>query len=300
LGNLARNAAWPDPGTQHAIFCRNALMYFSAQQYRRAVAGLAGKLVPGGLLFLGHAETLRGIDTNFQLVSDRGAFYYQLGGATPGRSTGGAWPYDATQSEPDPSPNDLSWMDSIAQSAARVQALSVAEPEPSGPAPDAPLTLFREERFEQALEALRSLPRATAQEPEMKLLEAVLLFHQSDWAAAESASRELLLQHHLAASAHYLHALCCEARAKLDTATLHDQAAIGSDPSFSLPRLHLGRMLRRLGANERAADELVYARHLLEQEDPARLALFGAGLGRSSLLAFCDAELLQARREVRP
>jgi chemotaxis protein methyltransferase CheR len=303
-GNLAREDGVPAAGAQHAIFCRNVLMYFTAEQYGQAVARLASRLEQRGLLFLGHAETLRGLDTDFELISDGGAFYYRVGATCAERP-------DGKTNEPDRRPRaepakdtdaaSTSWVQSIAQSAERVQALRVPDATAVRPAASAsPLSLFREERFDQALEALRALPSTTTEEPEMMLLEAILLFHRGEWAAAETASRELLLHLPLAASAHYLLALCCEARNSTQAAMVHDQAAITSDPGFSLPRLHLGRMLRQLGDHERARDELVYARRLLEQEDAARLALFGAGLGRSSLLAFCDAELMQVKREVRP
>lgn len=302
-GNLVHACDPAEVAAYHGIFCRNVLMYFSREQYAGAVRALGKRLVSGGFLFLGHAETLRGLATSFDLVSDAGAFYYRLSnsaGATPvdeapfeGVSGSGSEGWVTAR------PHEManSWMDAIAESTARVQALSVPSVVSEPSVSEAPLALFREERFAQALAALRALPSDTARDPELSLLEAVLLFHQNECDASEQICRELLLHRELTASAHYLLALCSEARTRFDTAALHDQAAIEFDPSFSLPRLHLGRMLRRLGATERAAHELTSARQLLEREDAARLTLFGAGLGRSSLLAFCDAELVHARRE---
>jgi chemotaxis protein methyltransferase CheR len=246
---------------------------------------------------------LRGLATSFDLVSDAGAFYYRLSNS-PGAPPVDEVPFQGRSGSESKGwisarPHDMatSWMDAIAESTARVQALSVPSVVSEPSVSEAPLALFREERFAQALAALRALPSDTARDPELSLLEAVLLFHQNECDASEQICRELLLHRELTASAHYLLALCSEARTRFDTAALHDQAAIELDPSFSLPRLHLGRMLRRLGATERAAHELASARQLLEREDAARLTLFGAGLGRSSLLAFCDAELVHARRE---
>ena len=43
-----------------AIFCRNVLIYFEMEVQQRVVANLISKLRPGGLLFLGHAETMQG------------------------------------------------------------------------------------------------------------------------------------------------------------------------------------------------------------------------------------------------
>ena len=66
--NLASDdpALW-QPATYDVIFCRNVLMYFSPEQMRAAIGRLAASLAPGGYLFLGHAETLRGISDDFHL-----------------------------------------------------------------------------------------------------------------------------------------------------------------------------------------------------------------------------------------
>ena len=52
-------------GRLRRVFCRNVLMYFAPEQMRAAIARIAQSLAPGGFLFLGHAETLRGISDAF-------------------------------------------------------------------------------------------------------------------------------------------------------------------------------------------------------------------------------------------
>lgn len=42
----------------HVIFCRNVLIYFSERALHEAVTRLCASLVPGGFLFVGHAESL--------------------------------------------------------------------------------------------------------------------------------------------------------------------------------------------------------------------------------------------------
>ena len=62
----ARNLAEDDaelwqPDTYDIVFCRNVLMYFTPQRTQALVARIARALVPNGTLFLGSAETLRGL-----------------------------------------------------------------------------------------------------------------------------------------------------------------------------------------------------------------------------------------------
>jgi chemotaxis protein methyltransferase CheR len=62
---------------QDVIFCRNVLIYFDPESFRRAAQGLHDALLPGGYLFLGHAETLSRVPT--RLVPERrpGAVFYR-------------------------------------------------------------------------------------------------------------------------------------------------------------------------------------------------------------------------------
>lgn len=46
----------------HAIFCRNVLIYFDRPTQERILQKLTHYLIPGGYLFVGHAETLHEID----------------------------------------------------------------------------------------------------------------------------------------------------------------------------------------------------------------------------------------------
>jgi chemotaxis protein methyltransferase CheR len=50
------------------IFCRNVLIYFSAEGRAAVLKRLLAHLAPGGFLFLGHAETLNGISDGLRLV----------------------------------------------------------------------------------------------------------------------------------------------------------------------------------------------------------------------------------------
>ncbi len=45
-----------------AIFCRNVIIYFDRPTQQRILRKLAHHLVPGGYMFVGHAETLHDMD----------------------------------------------------------------------------------------------------------------------------------------------------------------------------------------------------------------------------------------------
>ena len=60
-----------------AIFCRNVMIYFRDDTTRRLVERFHGCLVGGGVLFLGHSETLWGITDAFALEQRQGVFFYR-------------------------------------------------------------------------------------------------------------------------------------------------------------------------------------------------------------------------------
>jgi len=57
------------PASQYdAIFCRNVLIYFSEEALHKAVENFNSALRPGGLLFLGHSESIIGLSPNLETV----------------------------------------------------------------------------------------------------------------------------------------------------------------------------------------------------------------------------------------
>ena len=68
------------------IFCCNVLIYFDLASKRHVVRHFYSNLVPGGYLFLGHAESLFKVDEAFQLVHFSGttAYWKRPAGAAAG------------------------------------------------------------------------------------------------------------------------------------------------------------------------------------------------------------------------
>ena len=288
------------------IFCRNVIMYFTPAAAKRVVARLSRSLAPGGFLFLGHAETLRGLSQDFHLRQSHGTFYYQLRepGTVPSNASErlSSAPAAETRAASPILSRDDSWVDTIRNASERIQALTdPARRLPTEAAPenarraghnlDAALDLLHRERFTEASSLLGALPENAARDPDVLLLKAVLMTHGGDLATAERLSRELLDIDELSAGAHYILALCRESAGDLRGAHEHDEAARYLDPTFAMPQLHLGLLARRSGDRDHARLELQRALSLLLREDAARVLMFGGGFNRDALLALCRAEL---------
>jgi chemotaxis protein methyltransferase CheR len=300
------------PHTYDVIFCRNVLMYFTPECAHALVARMTRSLAPGGHLFLGHAETLRGLSSDYHLCHTHGTFYYQrrdpLSGATA------AWQESPQGAVPEPkipiaeSSEAKNWVQAIQLASDRIQLLTerptaaLALRAGGGPRPanqaatqlQLALELLKQERFSDALELMGRLPMESDKDPDVLLLRAALLTHSGRLADAEHASSLLLTRDELNTGAHYLLALCRESAGDTQGALDHDQAAIYLDPEFAMPHLHLGLMARRASDWESARRELAQALLLLQREEVSRLLLFGGGFGREALIALCRAELQTA------
>jgi chemotaxis protein methyltransferase CheR len=66
--NLNVEREWP-MGPFDLIFCRNVLIYFGAEARSRVITGMLRRLTPAGYFFLGHAESLIGINADVRSVS---------------------------------------------------------------------------------------------------------------------------------------------------------------------------------------------------------------------------------------
>jgi chemotaxis protein methyltransferase CheR len=313
--NLASDdpALW-QPAAYDAVFCRNVLMYFAPEQMRAVIARIAQSLAPGGFLFLGHAETLRGISDAFHLRHTHETFYYQrkenidiafrrpvkmivgsIGAEGSGAILGGSFNGAAAMA------GNAAWFDSIRAASERVAALvggpmqAAPAPVPARPFDLAPaLDLLRQERFAEALDCVRGGRPESEKDADVLLLEATLLAHSGQFAAADAACLRLLAIDEFNAGAHYVLALCRAHAGDRARAGEHDRVAAHLDPAFAMPRLHLGLMARQAGERDAARRELAQALVLLQREEASRVLLFGGGFNRAALIALCESALRES------
>lgn len=292
------------------VFCRNVLMYLAPAAASSLIRNIARSLAPGGHLFLGHAENLRGLSNDFHLRHSHDTFYYERRAALnsvadrapPSRAEG---PLETTEVPSE----DASWFGMIAKASGQIEKLSregleVPEaretrreiPSVSIPAAEqnhvsSAMDLLKQERFQEALRLLASAPQPASTEPDALLLRAMLLVSTGQLSSAATQCEELLEEDELNASAHYILAICREHAGDYTGAVEHSRAAVYLDSEFAMPHLQLGRFARRARDLPTARRELGLALGLLHREDTARIALFGGGFSRASLLELCRAEL---------
>ena len=73
---------------------------------------------------------------------------------------------------------------------------------------DPAFRLYRDGRFNEALERLRALPPAAAADPDAALLRAAILVNRGDVDEAQQACADVLAADEFNPGAHYLLALC--------------------------------------------------------------------------------------------
>lgn len=309
-GNLAGDdpEVWQS-SAYDVIFCRNVLMYFSPEQMHAAIVRIAQSLAPGGYLFLGHAETLRGVSDAFQLCHTHDTFYYKRRDdfastqrqRIADRTAAVAAPALAPAAAAAAAAVTLStaWVDTIRQASERVAILvpataAQADPTPAEPAarPLEPIfELLRQDRLCDALDHVCGGTADNERDPDVLLIKAALLAQSCQLAAAEDVCRRLLATDGSNPAAHYVLALCSDHAGEPARALAHDCRAAHFDPAFAMPRLHAGLLARRAGQRELAQRELTRALVLLEREDVTRLLLFGGGFARDALMALCRSAL---------
>jgi chemotaxis protein methyltransferase CheR len=267
--------------TYDFVLCRNVLMYFTPEQYRRAVERLLAALAPEGALFLGHAESLRGMETTARAIHRSEAIYYSTGARLPNASPAAEVavhhePYSQSTSFKAPLEAHSEVGEELTD-----QMMCWAEVE----------DLLQQERFVEALDVLEATRMTGGNGGLLCLRNAMLLLYSNKVAEAQALLNTLTNDATLAAEVHYALALCHEVDSRVQEAAYHHKLATHLDPTFAMPWLHLGMLSRRQGDHTAKRRELLQAHALLGIESPKRVLWFGGGCSRGSLMDVCRGEL---------
>ncbi len=297
--NLAAEpASWAVPDSWDVVFLRNVIMYFTPAQARALVGRVARAMTPGGYLFLGHAESLRGLSQAFALEHSHSAFYYRRAPVERGSASDDPAPGLGAATPACPPGDD--WTEAIRRASQRVVDLIPAHKTAAAGDRGAfdlvgmraqALELIANEEFGAAAALLGSLGHRTGTDPELALMRGVSLVQQGHIDMAVDLARALLARDHGHADAHHLLALCLECADDASAAMRQWRMCVHLEPGAGLARLHLGRLAQRCGDRDAAHAALSAALLLLPHESPTRLLLFGGGFSRAALLDLCRAEL---------
>lgn len=291
------------------VLCRNVLMYFSSEQYRLAVQRLMGAMAEGGYLFLGHAENIRGLGLELELVHRADSFCYRKpDGRTvvepqsviePGASLFGdnllrrlvlsasSAPEQRAEAVPELAVDEMSSVHRVTTPLAVLPQPTMSSTSELGALRDVN-ALLGLERYAAALDLLDQQGGGS---PAVRLGRAMLHVYTNQFTRARELALELVDDLNVAAGAHYVLTLCYEYSGEWQAASYHAQRAAYLDPTFAMPRLHLGILSRRQGERLAARRELLQARALLRVELSERLLWFGGGCSRATLLQACEREL---------
>jgi chemotaxis protein methyltransferase CheR len=315
-----RNLLTPDdgfwqPGRFDVVFCRNVLMYMIPEAAQQVVARIASSLVPEGHVFLGHAETLRGLSNDFQLCHCHGTFYYRL--LAPGRDDvrQGGQRDDAVSGGvtlPSWRTDQGLWYDEIGRSTERVATLASGAPRlrltpavaplrtATSPTPTSGLAeildLLRQERFAEASALLNAGAGQILQAPLAPLVRAVVDAHCGETMRAEAACRDLLADDPCNARALFLLALCREQSDDAIVAADLYRSSASHDAAFAMPHVRLALLARRSRQVLEAVRSFGSALALIDREDDINLALFAGGFSRQAIADLCRSQMTGSRR----
>lgn len=91
-GNIIQPGFMGSLGRYDVVFCRNVLIYFNEEAQRQSIEFLHQALVPGGILFTGHAEASLFYNSRmFTVAHAKGFAFRRQNSAAEARWSGGEW-----------------------------------------------------------------------------------------------------------------------------------------------------------------------------------------------------------------
>jgi chemotaxis protein methyltransferase CheR len=289
---------FPTPATEFRdidiIFCRNVMIYFSLATTRHVVDKFASSLVPGGCLFLGHAETLSQISTRFERHTQAGGFYYR---ARRERDV------PAPRAEPAPSPakERIPLRQPAPLPPATPQPPIERQRVPSPPRPAADpeeiyrkaVTLFDAEKFDDASLVLGELLVAHPDHTGGLVFRGFIQANRGRFQEAFATCNTVLGIDDLLPEAYFLRGLLLDMNDSPEEAVTEYRKTILLRMDFVMSHYYLGRLYYRLGNISAGARELRNTLKILEKAHQGSIIPFSGGLTREVLLQQVSNELVK-------
>ena len=282
-----------------AIFCRNVMIYFPLPAVRQIVDKFAASLTPGGLLFLGHAETLFQISSRFERHTHGGGFYYRerkarsvspdrISPAVPAAVAAPGVKRVPVVAAPLPPPGK-----SPSPAPARVRKEPVA---PSGPGEVASLfgraeALFESENFPEAKELLTEVLGRQPDHTGALIILGVIAANNCCFQESLEFCRRAKQADDLLPEAYFLNGVVLEMTECDDEALEEYRKAILLRMEFVMPHYFLGRLYFRAGRKSDGVRELRNTLKILEKVGGGKIIPFSGGISREVFIQRVNAEL---------
>lgn len=266
------------------IFCRNVMIYFSLATTRRIVEKMAASLVPGGLLFLGHAETLFQISSQFERHTQGGGFYYR---EKKGQGVPLARPLTVV---PVPVPSPPKAQQPSGLTATRITTPAVSARVPRAHEPDVEglfqkaQALFEAEKFEEASALLEAVVRHRPNHTGALVIKGFIKANNGDFEESLRFCQQALDVDDLLAEAYFLKGLVLDMTDRQDEAVEEYRKAILLKMELVMSHYYLGRLYFRQGRENDAVRELRNTLKMLEKGEKERIIPFSGGLSREVFL----------------
>lgn len=299
-----------------AIFCRNVLIYFTTQSAEQMLVRFADALAPGGLLFLGHSETLlqhEGLPLSLRR-QDR-SFYYVKGGQPQKERRDQGTPQPEWELTPEQMRLAAAWLAAQAPSVDTGPA-GPTETGKAGQSQDQPTTgsdrpiltpasamrddsdlcrqareLFDREEFDAALALLERLLAEAPEHAEALVLTGFILAGKGELPRAMESCERALKLNDLLAEAYFLKGVLLDAEDRLNEAAAEYRKALLLDHDFIMPRYHMGRLHLRQGRVNDAARELRNSIRILSRMSDDQTIPYSGGLTRAVCMLQLQNEL---------
>ena len=281
------------------IFCRNVMIYFPLSAVRQIVDKFAASLSAGGLLFLGHAETLFQISSRFERHTYGGGFYYRerKGRPAPPERNVPAVPAAVIPPMRKRAPV-VAATAPPAEKSLRIAAARV-KPEPvdrNGQGDVESLfrraeVLFEAESFLEAKELLSEVLRRKPDHTGAMIIQGVIAANNGCFPESLEFCRKAKETDDLLPEAYFLNGVVLEMTDCAAEALEEYRKAILLRMEFVMPHYFLGRLYFRAGRKSDGVRELRNILKILEKAGCGGVVPFSGGISREVFIQQVNAEL---------